>query len=87
MGQQVSLLKNAVKYVKEKVASLMGRLLPPVVQYIVKHPIRTTFHVLQAVAFVVPRIFFTPLLGALGFASQGVIAGWFFVYFHLTSTC
>lgn len=54
---------------------MIGRLLPPVVQYIVKHPMRAAFHVLQAVAFVVPSIVFTPLLGALAFASQGVTAG------------
>lgn len=75
MGQQVSLLKNAIKHVKENIFSLRGWLISPVIQYIAKHPIRVIFSVLQVATFVVPSIVFTPLLGALGFASRGVAAG------------
>jgi hypothetical protein len=48
---------------------------PPIVRYVVEHPIRTLCHVASGILLLAPNIVTAPLLAAAGFASGGITAG------------
>ncbi|KAH7116876.1 hypothetical protein B0J11DRAFT_583583 [Dendryphion nanum] len=72
MGQSVS---KAIKHIKEAIVATTRRILPPIVQYIVEHPIRAAFHVVNAVALIAPAAIFSPVLGLVGFTGVGIAGG------------
>ncbi|KAF2178695.1 hypothetical protein K469DRAFT_598545 [Zopfia rhizophila CBS 207.26] len=76
MGNQISTALNSTwDYVKETVGKVFREIAPPIVQYVVKHPIRTAFQVANFTLLFFPGLLFAPVLGLLGWTAVGVRAG------------
>ncbi|KAF1996227.1 hypothetical protein P154DRAFT_580154 [Amniculicola lignicola CBS 123094] len=72
MGNRMA---KAVNIVKDAVVSIFRRIAPPIVQYVVKHPIRSLFHVGSFISVCLAPVITAPLLGLVGFTGVGVAAG------------
>lgn len=76
MGNAVSnFVQKAVEAVKNTVSDMFRSIAPPIVRYVVEHPIRTLGHVGSAALLVAPGIITAPLLAVAGFTGSGVAAG------------
>ncbi|KAF1949239.1 hypothetical protein CC80DRAFT_510755 [Byssothecium circinans] len=76
MGNHVSkFIHDCVTRAKDVVVNAMRQILPPVVQYVVEHPIQTVAHVATALVVAAPGIVAGPLLAVAGFAGGGIAAG------------
>ncbi|KAF2829874.1 hypothetical protein CC86DRAFT_176537 [Ophiobolus disseminans] len=72
MGAKISTL---IAKASDAIANTFRQFAPPIVRYVVQHPIRTTGHVLSGMLLLVPGIITAPLLAMAGFASRGIAAG------------
>jgi hypothetical protein len=75
VNNAVRIVKNAVRVVKDTVSNIFRRLAPPIIRYIVAHPIRTLGHIVSGLLLIVPGVVTGPLLALAGFGGNGIIAG------------
>ena len=69
MGSQIStFLTIAI----ETVQYTFRRIVPPVVRYIARYPLRTLFHVANGILLLVPVVITGPLLALAGFTGGGI---------------
>jgi hypothetical protein len=66
---------NIISSAAQAIANTFRRIAPPIVRYVVQHPMRTVFHVANGVLLLVPGAVTAPLLAVAGFARGGVVAG------------
>jgi hypothetical protein len=72
MGNTVSnLVDRAVTAIK----NTFRRIAPPIVRYVVEHPLRTLGHISNGILLLVPGVITGPLLAVAGFTGKGIAAG------------
>jgi hypothetical protein len=76
MGNAISnSVNNAVRAIKDTISNILHRFAPPIIRYIIAHPIRTLGHIVSGLLLIAPGAVTGPLLALIGFGRNGIIAG------------